>query len=135
MKAQMGLPDMKLPIQYALTFPYRFKTNYPRFNFLNYPQLSFEMPDRKTFKNLDLAYLALELGGIVPCALNAANEIAVEAFLKGKISFLEIGEINEQVMRDARTIQAPTLTDFLATDKEARRLAEELISSFIANIN
>ena len=135
MKAQMGLPDMKLPIQYALTFPYRFKTNYPRFNFLNYPQLSFEMPDRKTFKNLDLAYLALELGGIVPCALNAANEIAVEAFLKGKISFLEIGEINEQVMRDARTIQAPTLTDFLETDKEARRLAEELISSFIANIN
>jgi len=135
MKAQMGLPDMKLPIQYALTFPYRFKTNYPRFNFLNYPQLSFEMPDRKTFKNLDLAYLALELGGIVPCALNAANEIAVEAFLKGKISFLEIGEINEQVMRDARTIQAPTLTDFLATDKEARRLAEELISCFIANIN
>lgn len=135
MKAQMGLPDMKLPIQYALTFPYRFKTNYPRFNFLDYPQLSFEMPDRKTFKNLDLAYLALELGGNVPCALNAANEIAVEAFLKGKISFLEIGEINEQVMRDARTVQAPTLTDFLATDKEARRLAEELISVFIANIN
>ena len=135
MKAQMGLPDMKLPIQYALTFPYRFKTDYPRFNFLDYPQLSFEMPDRKTFKNLDLAYLALEFGGNIPCALNAANEIAVEAFLKGKISFLEIGEINEQVMRDARTVQAPTLTDFLATDKEARCLAEELISGFIANIN
>src|SRR5436190_3672262 len=87
MKAQMGLPDMKLPIQYAMAYPQRVKNNFPRFDFLQYPNLSFEKPDLDTFTNLALAYEALNKGGNMPCVLNAANEIAVEAFLKDKISF------------------------------------------------
>ena len=99
MKAQMGLPDMKLPIQFALTYPARFKTDFPRFNFMDYPQLTFEQPDRKVFKNLDLAYQAMNELGTAACVLNAANEEAVAAFLERKIAFLEIGQLNEQCMR------------------------------------
>lgn len=129
MKAQMGLPDMKLPIQYALTFPYRLKTDFPRFNFTDYPVLNFETPDLKTFKNLALAYEALAKDGNIPCALNAANEIAVQAFLEERIGFLEIARINEHVMNVVAHISTPSLDDYIATDLEARRMASGLILS------
>lgn len=127
MKAQMGLPDMKLPIQYALTYPYRLKTKFPRFDFLDHPQLTFEKPDREAFKNLDLAYRAMEMDGNIPCALNAANEIAVQAFLEDRIRFLEIAKINEWVMEKTSVISKPTLEDYVTTDAEARRLAQGFI--------
>jgi 1-deoxy-D-xylulose-5-phosphate reductoisomerase len=127
MKAQMGLPDMKLPIQYALTYPQRLKTDYPRFNFMDYPQLTFEPADAKTFKNLELAYQAMELGGNIACALNAANEISVQAFLEERISFLDIARINETVMEKTALISSPNLEDYVATDMESRNLAEALI--------
>lgn len=127
MKAQMGLPDMKLPIQYALTYPYRLKTKFPRFDFLDHPQLTFEKPDREAFKNLDLAYRAMEMDGNIPCALNAANEIAVQAFLEDRIHFLEIAKINEWVMEKTSVISKPTLEDYVTTDAEARRLAQGFI--------
>lgn len=124
MKAQMGLPDMKLPIQFALTYPERFKTDFPRFNFMDYPQLTFEQPDRETFRNLDLAYEAMQLGGTAACALNAANEVTVQAFLESRIGFLQIGEINEKVMRAASFVKNPAYEDYVAVDAEARKLAE-----------
>lgn len=127
MKAQMGLPDMKLPIQYSLTYPYRLKTKFPRFDFLDHPQLTFEKPDREAFKNLDLAYRAMEMDGNIPCALNAANEIAVQAFLEDRIHFLEIAKINEWVMEKTSVISKPTLEDYVTTDAEARRLAQGFI--------
>jgi 1-deoxy-D-xylulose-5-phosphate reductoisomerase len=127
MKAQMGLPDMKLPIQFALTFPARFKTDFPRFNFMDYPQLTFEKPDRTVFKNLDLAYRAMEMGGTAACALNAANEIAVEAFLNDKIGFLDIANINEATMMNVPVIQKPVYEDFVKSDAEARVFARELV--------
>ncbi len=127
MKAQMGLPDMKLPIQFALTYPDRFKTNFPRFNFMDYPSLTFEQPDRNTFGNLDLAFEAMEKGGTAACALNAANEVSVEAFLKNKIGFLQIAEINATIMRDCEFIPTPIYNDFVNTDKLARKLATDLI--------
>lgn len=125
MKAQMGLPDMKLPIQYALSYPERIKSNFPRFNFADYPSLSFEKADRKTFRNLDLAYEAMHQDGSMPCALNAANEITVEAFLKGKISFLQIAEINELCMLKSSFISNPDLTDYFEIDRETRRIAAD----------
>lgn len=127
MKAQMGLPDMKLPIQYALTYPERWPTDFPRFNFMDYPQLTFEKPDRETFRNLDLAYLAMEQGGTSACALNAANEVAVAAFLKDRISFLDIAKINEQTMNSTTFIAHPELDALVLADLEARRIANELI--------
>jgi len=98
MKAQMGLPDMRLPIQYALTYPDKLPSSFERFNFLEYPQLTFEQADRATFRNLDLAFLAMKKGGNTACVLNAANEIAVQAFLEEKIGFLDIARINETCM-------------------------------------
>jgi len=127
MKAQMGLPDMKLPIQYALTYPYRLKTKFPRFDFLDHPQLTFEKPDREAFKNLDLAYRAMEMDGNIPCALNAANEIAVQAFLEDRISFLDIAKINEEVMHAVPTVIDPTMDDYIATDLESRARTKALI--------
>jgi 1-deoxy-D-xylulose-5-phosphate reductoisomerase len=127
MKAQMGLPDMKLPIQFALTFPQRFKTNFPRFNFMDYPQLTFEKPDRSVFRNLDLAYQAMEMKGTAACLLNAANEIAVAAFLEDKIDFLEIAEINEKTMLGCETIQQPEYEDYVESDRIAREFAMNLI--------
>lgn len=124
MKAQMGLPDMKLPIQYALTYPDRLKTDFPRFNFMDYPQLTFEQADKKTFKNLDLAYQAMEKEGTAACALNASNEVVVDAFLKEKISFLDIADINEFVLNETKNILKPTLEDYIAIDAESRRLAQ-----------
>lgn len=127
MKAQMGLPDMKLPIQFALTFPARFKTDFPRFNFMDYPQLTFEKPDRSVFKNLDLAYRAMEMGGTAACALNAANEIAVEAFLNDQIGFLDIANINEATMLYIPVIHQPVYEDFVKSDADARAFATSLV--------
>lgn len=126
-KAQMGLPDMKLPIQYAFTYPDRFPTDFPRFNFMDYPQLTFEQADRKTFLNLDLAYEAMEKGGTAACALNAANEISVQAFLDNKIGFLQIAEINQAVMRSTTFIAAPAYEDYVAIDTLARANALKMI--------
>lgn len=123
MKAQMGLPDMKLPIQYALTYPKRFPTNFPRFSFMDYPQLTFEQPDRQTFRNLDLAYQALELGGTAACALNAANEVTVQLFLEDKIAFLDIARINELVMNSVDFVAHPQYEDYVAVDTQARQAA------------
>jgi 1-deoxy-D-xylulose-5-phosphate reductoisomerase len=127
MKAQMGLPDMKLPIQYALTYPDRFLTDFPRFNFLDYPNLTFEKPDRETFQNLNSAFEAMEKLGTAACALNAANEITVQAFLEEKIGFLDIAEINRKIMHSTTYIKNPIYEDFVEVDKEARRLALEQI--------
>jgi 1-deoxy-D-xylulose-5-phosphate reductoisomerase len=128
MKAQMGLPDMKHPIQYALSFPFRFSSKSPRFNFMDYPQLTFEAPDKETFLNLSLAYLALEKGGNLACILNAANEIAVEAFLNDKIKFLEIAEINQKCMEEIAFIKTPAYDDYVDTDTKTRAFALSLIS-------
>ncbi len=128
MKAQMGLPDMKLPIQFALAFPNRLKSDFPRFNFLDYPELTFEQPDKDTFRNLGLAFEALEQGGNQPCILNAANEIAVDAFLKDKVGFLEMSDIIEQSMQKVSFIKKPNYNDYVATDAETRRLALEMIN-------
>lgn len=124
-KAQMGLPDMKLPIQFALSYPERFKTNFPRFDFAKYPSLTFEKPDTETFKCLGLAFEAMKKGGNMACAMNAANEIAVASFLKEKIKYLEIPDLIEKVMNSCTFIQNPTLDDYINTDKEARILAVE----------
>ncbi len=127
MKAQMGLPDMKLPIQYALSYPQRLKSNFQRFNFLNYPNLTFEKPDLNKFKNLAIAYEALEKGGNVACALNAANEIAVDAFLKNKIQFLDITSIIEKTIGKTYFIKENTYKDYVETNSEARKIAKSLI--------
>lgn len=127
-KAQMGIPDMKLPIQYALCYPHRRKNNFKRFNFVDYPMLTFEQPDTKTFRNLALAYFALEKGGNQPCVLNAANEIAVKAFLEEQIGFLEIPDIVEKCMSRVEFIKQPSLDDYIACDEEARAKAEEMIA-------
>lgn len=127
MKAQLGLPDMKHPIQYALSFPERFNSKSKRFNFVDYPELSFEKPDTETFLNLQLAYHALEKGGNAACVLNAANEIAVDAFLKDKIKFLQIAEINQQCLDKVDFIKHPTYEDYVATNTQARSIAKELI--------
>ena len=126
-KAQLGLPDMRLPIQYALGYPNRIKSTMPRFNFIDYPELTFEQPDRETFPCLDLAYQAIEKGGNMPCLLNAANEVAVSAFLKEKIKFTAIPNLIESCMAKAAFIQNPELDDYLNSDQEARRITENLI--------
>jgi 1-deoxy-D-xylulose-5-phosphate reductoisomerase len=127
MKAQMGLPDMKLPIQYAMAYPERLKSDFPRFNFLDYPELTFEQPDTETFKNLSLAYKAMEEDGNMPCILNAANEVAVAAFLKDQISFLRMPDVIELCMHKISYIANPDFTDLFETDKEARMMAREII--------
>lgn len=129
MKAQLGLPDMKIPIQYALTYPDRIYNDFKRFNFLDYPQFTFEKPDLETFRCLQLAFDALEKGGNIPCALNAANEITVQAFLEDKIGFLDIAKINEETMHGIKYINQPGLNDYIETNTEARKLA----ASFIKN--
>ncbi|MGE0635578.1 MAG: 1-deoxy-D-xylulose-5-phosphate reductoisomerase [Bacteroidia bacterium] len=128
MKAQMGLPDMKLPIQYALGYPQRLKSDYPRFNFMDYPSLTFEKADTKTFRNLALAYEALEKCGNAPCALNAANEVVVDAFLKDKIGFMQMPEIIEKSIAKLQFVKTPGYEDFVHTDREARIYASELIN-------
>lgn len=131
LKAQLGLPDMRLPIQFALGYPNRLKSDFPRFNFIDYPSLTFEQPDRETFRNLQLAFDALDRGGNAPCIINAANEIAVDAFLNDKIGFLEIAEIIEFCLGKATFVQAPAYQDYVHTDEETRRLAAERIKSLV----
>jgi 1-deoxy-D-xylulose-5-phosphate reductoisomerase len=126
-KAQMGLPDMKLPIQYALSYPSRLKNNFRRFDFTKYPQLTFEKPDFETFRNLALAYAALKKGGNMPCIINAANEVAVAGFLEQKISFLGMSEVIEQCMQQISFAGRPVLEDYLNTDEETRIFAKNLI--------
>jgi len=126
-KAQMGLPDMKLPIQYALGYPQRLHSDFPRFDFLNFPNLTFEKPDLETFKNLGLAFEALNRGGNAPCILNAANEIAVEAFLQDKIGFLNMSDLILDCLQKATFIQNPTLEDLINTNEHTRSIAKELI--------
>jgi 1-deoxy-D-xylulose-5-phosphate reductoisomerase len=127
MKAQMGLPDMRLPIQFAMTYPDRLSSNFPRFDFLKYPALTFEQPDTETFRNLALAFEALRKGGNMPCVLNAANEIAVEAFLKDKIGFLEMSALVERCLEKINYIGSPVYEDYVQTDTETRKLAQEFI--------
>ncbi|WP_372751647.1 1-deoxy-D-xylulose-5-phosphate reductoisomerase [Labilibaculum sp.] len=127
MKAQMGLPDMKLPIQFALTYPKRIKSNFPRFNFLDYPNLSFESADSQNFKNLDLAYQAMAKGGNLPCIVNAANEIVVEAFLKDELGFLRMSDIIESCMDRTGFIKNPSYEDYVVTDQEARKVALSML--------
>jgi len=129
MKAQMGLPDMKLPIQYALGYPSRLKSSFPRFDFLKYPQLSFETPDMETFRNLALATEALQKGGNMPCIINAANEITVDAFLRDRIGFLEMSDTIELCMSRISFIAKPSYEDYVLTDAETRKLATELLPS------
>lgn len=130
MKAQMGLPDMKLPIQYALTHPERIKSEFPRFDFLKFPQLTFEQPDKSTFRNLALAFMAIETGGNMPCVVNAANEIVVAEFLNERIGFLQMSDVIENCMSRISYLNTPTLNDFIETDKETRILAQELVTKY-----
>ena len=127
-KAQMGLPDMKLPIQYAMAFPGRVKNDFPRLNFRKYPALNFEEPDVKTFRNLSLAIEALHKGGNMPCVLNAANEIAVWAFLRNRIGFLDMTAMVEKTLQCVPFIEKPSLQEYFDSDAEARNFAASLIN-------
>ena len=126
-KAQLGIPDMKLPIQYALGVPKRLKNTFKRFSFLDYPSLSFEQPDLKSFKNLQLAYDAMERGGNAPCVLNAANEVAVNSFLQEKISFLNMSDLIGNCMEKITFVANPSLEDYVETDRATRVLAKKLL--------
>lgn len=128
-KAQMGLPDMRLPIQYAMAYPQRIFSDFPRFDFLQYPHLTFESADQETFRNLAIAYEAMEKGGNLPCIINAANEIAVDAFLKDQIGFLDISDIIETCAEKGTFIQHPSIEDYFETDLETRRLATSITQS------
>jgi 1-deoxy-D-xylulose-5-phosphate reductoisomerase len=127
MKAQMGLPDMKLPIQYALHYPARLKSAFPRFNFIDYPCLTFEKPDLDTFRNLAIAYDVLEKGGNAACIVNAANEIAVDAFLHDKIGFLDISDVIVETLAKIEYMGNPSYSDYVHTNEAARRFASEMI--------
>ena len=124
-KAQLGLPDMKLPIQYALTYPRRLQNDFPRFNFMDHPSLTFEKPDIETFRNLGLAFNALKEGGNAPAILNAANEVAVSRFLKDDIKFLDLPDVVEYALNRVTHQVKPTLDDLIASDEEARKEASE----------
>jgi 1-deoxy-D-xylulose-5-phosphate reductoisomerase len=125
--AQIGVPDMKLPIQYALGFPQRLENNFKRFSFFDYPELTFEKPDKETFRNLQLAFNAMDKGGNSPCVLNAANEIVVDAFLNNRIGFLSMSDVIENCMEKITFVKNPTIEDYVNTDRETRILANELL--------
>ncbi|MGI4819757.1 MAG: 1-deoxy-D-xylulose-5-phosphate reductoisomerase [Janthinobacterium lividum] len=127
LKAQLGLPDMKLPIQYALGYPQRLRTEWPRFSFLAYPTLTFEAPDLATFRHLPLAFEAMQRGGTAACVLNAANEVAVAAFLRDELSFLGMADVVAECLQTVPYLAAPTLADYATTDAEARRVATTLL--------
>jgi 1-deoxy-D-xylulose-5-phosphate reductoisomerase len=127
LKAQLGLPDMKLPIQYALAFPQRVHNDFKRFDFRDYTKFTFEQPDYKTFRNLELAKEAMYTGGNAPCVMNAANEVVVHTFLQNRVSFIEMSEVIENVMNKVGFITTPTLDDYRQSDKEARIYASELV--------
>ena len=131
LKAQMGLPDMRLPIQFALGYPDRLRSDFPRFNFMDYPSLTFEQPDMETFRNLQLAFDALDRGGNASCIINAANEVAVDAFLNDQIGFLEISDVIESCLSAATFVKNPAYDDYVASDAETRRLAGERIKSLV----
>jgi 1-deoxy-D-xylulose-5-phosphate reductoisomerase len=120
MKAQLGLPDMRVPIQYALSYPERFPSSFPRFDFSSFPIFTFEPPDLDTFRCLGLAYHALEKGGNLPCIVNAANEVAVAAFLEDRLSFLEIPTLIEKAIQQISFVSSPSLSDYVQTDNETR---------------
>lgn len=126
-KAQMGLPDMKLPIQYAMAFPKRIPNSFPRYDFKKVSTLNFEEPDLRTFRNLALAIEALNKGGNLPCVMNAANEIAVYAFLRNRINFLDMTDMIEKVMQKVPFIEKPTLEEYFESDGEARNFAADII--------
>ncbi|MFO8001310.1 MAG: 1-deoxy-D-xylulose-5-phosphate reductoisomerase [Marinilabilia sp.] len=126
-KAQMGLPDMKLPIQYALGYPRRLKNEFARFNFADYPALTFEKADVSVFRNLGLAFDAMYRGGNMPCIVNAANEVAVEAFLEARIGFVEMSSVIEKAMKRTSFVKDPGFLDYIETDREARTIAREVI--------
>ncbi len=129
-KAQLGMPDMRLPIQYALTYPERIVSDFPRIDFFSLTEgLTFEKPDLKKFRNLTLAYYAMDKGGNMPCILNAANEVVVHAFLQGRCGFLQMSDDIEQVMQKVKFIHKPVYEDYVATDNEARRLAAEILTN------
>ncbi|HEC41804.1 MAG TPA: 1-deoxy-D-xylulose-5-phosphate reductoisomerase [Bacteroides sp.] len=123
-KAQLGIPDMKLPIQYALGYPQRLKSDFKRFSFSDYPSLSFQEPDVNSFPNLALAYEAIRRGGNMPCILNAANEVVVKAFLEGKTSFIQMPDIIEKTMESTEFIDKPGLDDYINSDSDARKIAQ-----------
>jgi len=126
-KAQLGLPDMRLPIQFAMSYPERLNADFPRFDFSKHPALTFEKPDTETFRNLALAFEAMNRGGNAPCVLNAANEVAVAEFLNEKIDFLEITTVVEECLIKMNFVANPTLEDYIQTDKEVRAKAKEFI--------
>ena len=130
LKAQLGLPDMRVPIQFALSYPQRLPNTLPRFRFLDYPKLTFEQPDTDTFRNLSLAYEAMRQGGNVPCVLNAANEVAVSEFLRGNIGFLDMSTLVERCMEKMPYIRRPSYEDYVATNNETRSKALELLKEF-----
>jgi 1-deoxy-D-xylulose-5-phosphate reductoisomerase len=128
-KAQLGLPDMRLPIQFAMTYPERRKSNFPRFNIGDYPSLTFEKPDTETFRNLALAFEALNRSGNMPCVLNAANEVAVAEFLNDRISFLDMSRLVERCLEKMDYIKTPSYDDYVYTDKETRIKAFEIVNT------
>lgn len=130
-KAQLGVPDMKLPIMYSLSYPNRLPSPFPRLSFDDYTSLTFEKPDRTVFRNLDIAYKSIALGGNTPCIMNAANEIAVDAFLNKKIGFLQLSDIIEHTIQKVGFIAKPTMDDYFETDKESRIIAKQLINQSI----
>jgi 1-deoxy-D-xylulose-5-phosphate reductoisomerase len=130
MKAQMSLPDMRLPISYAFGFPKRIKSDRPRFKFTDYPNLTFEVPDVKNFRNLAIAFEALKKEGNAPCVLNASNEVAVDAFLVGKLGFLQMSDVIERTLEEVEFIDNPEYDDLTESDKEARRIAVHLLSKY-----
>ncbi len=127
----MGLPDMKLPIHYALAYPKRIKSNFERFNFLNHPEFTFSQADTKSFRNLELAFAAMRQGGNMPCIINAANEVVVDAFLKDKIGFLQMSDVIEECMTSIAFIEKPTLNNYLETDMQTRIFAGEKVTKLI----
>jgi 1-deoxy-D-xylulose-5-phosphate reductoisomerase len=129
-KAQLGAPDMRLPIQYAFSYPYRLKADFPRVDFYTMASLTFERPDMERFRNLALAYRALEEGGSMPCVLNAANEVCVAAFLNDKVGFLQMSDIIEKTMQTIPFQKQPSLDDYIAIDAESRLVAKRLVDDF-----
>lgn len=127
-KGQMGMPDMRLPIQYALGYPQRLPNSFPRFSFADYPQLTFEKADVSVFRNLTMAFEAMRRGGNAACVLNAANEIAVDAFLKGRCGFVEMSSIIEKTLEKSSFVAQPLFADYVASDKEAREITTSLIN-------
>lgn len=126
-KAQLGVPDMRLPIQYAFSYPRRIRSSFDRLDFMKCRELTFETPDTKRFRNLALAYEALHAGGNMPCIVNAANEVVVSAFLKDQISFLGMSDVIAYTMQHVPFMHAPTYDDYVSTDAEARRIAAERV--------